>query len=239
MQQKHLETFSFNNIAVLLNKPLSLEIDDLIEKIVNKNLGGYCFEHNKLIHDVLLSLGFEVKISIARVLTNQNINSPRTHRITLLKHKGKEYLIDVGFGANTPTIPLNISSNSLNNNYKITKDKNNNFTLEVLKKNSFLKLYEFNLENYTEADCKMGNFYSEYNEDAVFKNNLVISKKSKNQILSFRNNCYYQITDKFTNILHIISAVQLQNMLKKDFAIKISKKESKILFEKAQNFKIA
>ena len=87
IQQKHLETFSFNNIAVLLNKPISLDIDDILEKIVTKNLGGYCFEHNKLLHDALLSLGFDVRISVARVLNNAKVDSPKTHRITLLKFK--------------------------------------------------------------------------------------------------------------------------------------------------------
>ena len=53
----------------------------------------------------LLSLGFDVRISIARVLNNLQIETPRTHRITLLKFKGDEYLIDVGFGAMTPNIP--------------------------------------------------------------------------------------------------------------------------------------
>ena len=240
IQEKHLSTFSFNNIAVLLKKPISLKTEEILEKIVTKNLGGYCFEHNKLIHDALLSLGFDVRISIARVLNNLDIDSARTHRITLLKFKGNDYLIDVGFGAMTPTIPLLISSkDKINNNYKISQDNNQDYVLETFRKEKFFTLYKFNLVTYTEADCLMGNFYSEYHPNAVFQNNLVVSIKSKDKTLSFRNNSYHQISDTFTNILNIIDPIQLQNILKKDFGVKISKKESKILFKKAENFRLS
>ena len=52
---------------------------------VAKSLGGdYYFEHNALMYEVLKSLGFNVRILIVKVLNNQDIDSPRTHRITLL-----------------------------------------------------------------------------------------------------------------------------------------------------------
>ena len=91
LQKKHIATFSFNNIAVLLKKPISLDMQDIFEKIVTKNLGGYCFEHNFLMYEVLKSLGFNVRILVAKVLNNQDIDSPRTHRITLLKWENERY----------------------------------------------------------------------------------------------------------------------------------------------------
>lgn len=140
----------------------------------------------------------------------------------------------------TPTVPLKISSkNKVNNNYKISQNENQDYVLEIFRKEKFFTLYKFNLVTYTEADCIMGNFYSESHPNAVFKNNLVISRKSKDKILSFRNNSYHQISDTFTNILNIIDPTELQNILKNDFGIIVSKKESKILFEKAENFRLS
>lgn len=185
-------------------------------------------------------MGFNVRILIARVLNNTKAETPRTHRITLLKFKGDEYLIDVGFGAMTPTIPLKISTKVKTiNNYQISQNKHKDFILKIYKKESFFSLYKFNLDTYCEADCTIGNFYSESHPNAVFQNNLVVSKKTKDKILSFRNNSYHQISNTYTNILNIISPIQLQKMLKKDFEIKVSKKESKILFEKAEKFRIS
>ena len=47
IQKQHIANFSFNNFAVLLGKSISLEISDILNKIVTTGLGGYCFEHNK------------------------------------------------------------------------------------------------------------------------------------------------------------------------------------------------
>jgi len=224
---------------VLLNKPISLNIDDIIEKIVDKNLGGYCFEHNKLFYEVLLSLGFDVELILARVSNNQKIESPRTHRVTLLNYKGKKYLIDVGFGAMTPSEPLDISKeNKITNNYKISQNKNNDFVLKIKKKKSFITLYTFNVVQYSEADCIMGNYYSESHPNAVFVNNLVISRKLEDKTLSFRNNSYHHISKTYTNILHITDSLQLLKLLKNDFGITITKKEAQLLFQKSENFRL-
>ena len=47
---EHQTRFTFNNLDILLSKLdiISLEIEDLFDKILIKKRGGYCFEHNKL-----------------------------------------------------------------------------------------------------------------------------------------------------------------------------------------------
>jgi N-hydroxyarylamine O-acetyltransferase len=237
LQLKHLETFTFNNIAVLLNKPLDLNIDSLLEKIVTKNLGGYCFEHNKLMHDILKFLGFDVRILVARVINNIHEESPRTHRITLLSFKDKEYLVDVGFGALSPTRAIEIKENSTNEEYFIEKINKDDYKLIMLRKEKNFTLYTFNLVEYCEADCVMGNFYSEYHPDAVFRNNFVVSKQRDNKTLSFRNNIYHKSYTKETDIIKIENPKQLKDLLQNDFNITISTEEATLLFQKGEEFR--
>ena len=71
LQNKHIAEFCFNSLSVLLGETISLEINDIIHKIVVENKGGYCFEHNKLMHDSLEILGFNVRCLLAKVLNNQ------------------------------------------------------------------------------------------------------------------------------------------------------------------------
>ena len=139
----------------------------------------------------------------------------------------------------TPNIPLKISDKNINNNYKIVKKNKNDFVVEMAKKEKFVTLYTFNDAKYTEADCKMGNFYSEQHPKAVFQNNFVISLKKEDKTLSYRNNSYHQISKNFTNILNVIDHTELQNILENDFDINISQKEIKILFKLAEEFRIA
>ena len=230
LQKKHLENFSFNNIDVLLNTPLSLNIEDIVKKIAIENRGGYCFEHNKLMYEVLNFLGFNVRILVARVLNNQPIDSPRTHRITLLGWEGKNYIVDVGFTAYSPTEPVLIDPNDdANERYKITQ-KDDNYLLELKTEKGLFSLYEFNLESYTESDCVMGNFYSEHHPKAVFKNNFVISLLLPNITLSLRNNSYHRISKEHTKVVEIKNSIQLYYIIKNDFRIPIRQEEALQLF---------
>ena len=231
IQKKHLENFSFNNIAVLLKQPILLEIEDIIEKIVIKNLGGYCFEHNKLLHDVLQSLGFNVRILIARVINNQDIDAPRTHRITLLECNGNQYLVDVGFGALCPNTPLKINdSDDGSQKYRIIQNKDNDYQLELLTPKGYFSLYQFNLAKYTQSDCIMGNFYSSNYPNAVFVNNFVIALQRQDMTLSLRNNTYHRIGEDRTEIIDITDHIQLHSIINGDFNIPITEEQSLALF---------
>jgi len=244
LQQRHIAEFSFNSLAVLLGQPVSLDIEDVINKVVLNRQGGYCFEHNKLIHYALSALGFDVRCLIAKVINNQDIDSPRTHRICLLEWKNEQYLIDVGFGANCPRKPIKIEAGyvSIHNgvSYRIVVNSNQDFQLEIDtgfdsnsdSNNGFYSLYTFNLNRYTEADCFMGNFYSSNYPGAVFVNNLVVSLVLPEITLSLRNSQYHRISIDNTDVTHINDHLQLQRIIKDDFDIELSENESNIIYQK-------
>ena len=48
LQEYHLKTVPYENFDILKGTPLSLDIEDLFEKIVVNHRGGYCFELNAL-----------------------------------------------------------------------------------------------------------------------------------------------------------------------------------------------
>ncbi len=108
LQRRHLERFTFNSIGVILGHRLSLETPDLLRKVAIERGGGYCFEHNKLFAEVLKELGYSVRLALARVLLNRQIDAPLTHRVSILELDGRRYLVDVGFGPLTPREPLRI-----------------------------------------------------------------------------------------------------------------------------------
>jgi len=231
LQQKHLSHFTFNSIAVLLDEEISLDNAKIVEKIVTQKRGGYCFEHNSLMHDILKSLGFSVRLLVAKVLLNQDIDVPKTHRVTLLSFEGEEYLVDVGFGAYCPSFPIKISDLSIYDKYRVIKNEESDYKLEVETQNDYFTLYKFNLNNYTQADCLMGNFYSSNYKNAVFKNNLVVSLTLPKRTLSLRNRTYHKISKESTEVIEILSLEQLHTILEIDFSIPVSKDESKKLFE--------
>jgi N-hydroxyarylamine O-acetyltransferase len=236
LQKKHIAAFCFSSLTVLLGRHISLDIKDIITKVVDKNEGGYCFEHNKLVHEALASLGFSVRCLIAKVINNQEVDSPRTHRICLLDLDNESYLIDVGFGANCPRKPIKIKSGivSVQNGltYRIVVNSNQDFQLELVTEKGFFSLYTFNLNRYTEEDCIMGNFYSSKHPDAVFMNNLVLSRILPEVTLSLRNDKYHRIGINHTDVTQINDYMQLQKIIKEDFDIELSHEESNNLYVK-------
>lgn len=83
---------------------LSKEV--LYERIVEKRLGGYCFELNKLFQELLTSLGYETKAAVARSTDTPGRVDPLNHRGLIVKLDGKEYCADVGYGGPMPGGPL-------------------------------------------------------------------------------------------------------------------------------------
>ena len=50
----------FENLDVLLGRRISLKPDAIFRKLVTDRRGGYCFEQNSLLRDVLTTLGFKI-----------------------------------------------------------------------------------------------------------------------------------------------------------------------------------
>jgi N-hydroxyarylamine O-acetyltransferase len=54
----HTSAIPFENLDVLAKRPIRLDLPSLREKLVRHRRGGYCYEHNLLLLDVLLAFGF-------------------------------------------------------------------------------------------------------------------------------------------------------------------------------------
>jgi N-hydroxyarylamine O-acetyltransferase len=182
LQAKHLERYSFNNLAVLLGQSIPLDLQAISEKIVAQRLGGYCFEHNKLTYELLKSLGFNVQLKLARVLNNNfEREAARTHRVTLVTIDGDTYLVDTGFGGNGPIAPLQLNNASEQAGglyrYRLFERENGEFDLQLVGGDSYFTLYRFDLADYNDADCEAGHLYSHKHPKAVFVNNLMVTLK--------------------------------------------------------------
>ncbi len=234
LQSQHIARHSFNNLAVILGQELPLDIEHLFNKIVEKKRGGYCFEHNKLVYQVLEELGFEVKLVLARVVYNRDVDSPRTHRVTLLTLNGDEYIVDAGFGhlgARFPVkLTLNVSQDQGDGDFRIIQKESGIYHYQVLKDGAFFTLYTFDKNHYTDADCTLGHFFSHRHPQAAFVNNMVISLKGFNNIHSLRNHEYFHIQGDETTVSKIQNSQMLHEMLTGTFSLDVDIAVAEFLF---------
>ncbi len=219
--QKHLAAFPFTSIPVLLKEELSLELSQLMDKVVTRRRGGYCFEHNKLMYEALRFSGLEVKALFGRVLLNRDITVPKTHRITLLTYEDERYLVDVGFGYDSPSMPIKFgptpTTTHLGKSYRIKAYEDDRFALQTLVDDEPFTLYSFDLHDYNEADFEVGHFYSHKYPKAVFVNNLVISKIFEDEIRTLLNGNYKKISATAEEEVRIDSQEHLKSVLEREF----------------------
>ena len=236
LQSKHIAQYSFNNIAVILGQELPLDPESLFNKIVERRRGGYCFEHNKLVFTVLSELGFDVRLLLAKVIYNQDVDVARTHRVTLLTLAGEDYIVDAGFGHLGARFPVKIVHGLIQDQgdaqYRITQNVNGDYCYQVFKDGDFFTLYTFDLHHYTEADCLLGHFYSHKHPNAAFVNNLVICRKFFNDIQSLRNNEFHHVINGITQTTKITCIKQLHQLLIDVYQLDIDIAISEFLFNK-------
>lgn len=57
LQEAHLRQISFENLDVVVGRRVSMAPADVWDKLVGRGRGGYCFEQNSLLGDVLTAAG--------------------------------------------------------------------------------------------------------------------------------------------------------------------------------------
>src|SRR3569833_3163242 len=106
----HAASIPFEGSDGMLGKPVVLDHEVLMAKLVHGGRGGFCFEQNRLRGAMLEQLGFAVTALGARVLWNAppGAVTPLTHMLLRIDLADGPVIADVGFGGNTPTAPLDL-----------------------------------------------------------------------------------------------------------------------------------
>ncbi|MEV8638747.1 arylamine N-acetyltransferase [Streptosporangium sp. NPDC051023] len=97
LQRRHLLTVPFENLSIHLGEPIVLEERALIDKIVGRRRGGFCYELNGAFAALLRSLGYRVTLMAARVFADGSLGPPFDH-MALRVDAPDPWLVDVGFG---------------------------------------------------------------------------------------------------------------------------------------------
>src|SRR3954469_13345131 len=108
--EAHVQSIPFENLDVLLGRPIRLEPAAIYQKLVLDRRGGYCFEQNGLLLEMLGAMGFQIAPLSARVRWQRprNFTPPRTHVFLRATINGEDWLVDVGVGGLSPTSAIQL-----------------------------------------------------------------------------------------------------------------------------------
>jgi N-hydroxyarylamine O-acetyltransferase len=110
LHQAHQKAVPFENLSIHLAEPISLAEGDLLDKIVSRRRGGFCYELNGAFALLLEALGARVTRVAARTAGRDGRLGPPFDHLALIVRTVDgtgPWLADVGFGSHS-TYPLQL-----------------------------------------------------------------------------------------------------------------------------------
>lgn len=178
---RHTMSIPFENVDAYLGRRVSLDPAAVADKLVRRRRGGWCFEQNLLLGEALRALGFKVTDLAARVLLGRAVDdvTPRSHRVLMVDVDGRQWLADVGFGAQlTPTDVLDFALESAqptpHGAYRLLRVGAER-RLEAEIPGQWLPLFRFDLHPQHPIDFEASNFQLVHDPASHFTQRLGVS----------------------------------------------------------------
>ena len=188
----HVASIPFEGIDGMLGKPVVLDHEALMAKLVHGGRGGFCFEQNRLLAAMLDEIGFAVTALGARVMWNAppGAVTPLTHMLVRVDLPQGPVIVDVGFGGNTPTGPLDLVADRAqatpHEQYRLTRD-GDYWVQAVSIDGEWRPTYRFTLEPQHRADHELGSWYMSTSPKSHFVFGLSCALALPDRRLALRN----------------------------------------------------
>jgi N-hydroxyarylamine O-acetyltransferase len=180
LHRAHVLSIPFENLDILLGRPIRLDLESLQTKLVHGGRGGYCFEQNSLFAAVLERLGFEVTGLAARVRMGDERGTPRTHMVLAVVLDERRWLADVGFGGDTLLDPVRFDDDRPIRqgawSFQLVEERDRVRVLRGLRADGWLDLYEFTEEPQLPVDFEVGNHYTSTWPRSPFVTKVVVQR---------------------------------------------------------------
>ncbi|HWK72755.1 MAG TPA: arylamine N-acetyltransferase [Povalibacter sp.] len=182
--KRHTQTIPFENLNPFAQLPVRLDLPSLERKLLHQQRGGYCYEQNLLLWEVLRRLDFDVVGLTARVSWNAppDVALPRTHMPLHVKLSGESHIVDVAFGGMTPTGVLrlapDIEQTTPHEPYRFLQD-GDLFTMQAKVRGQWRPLYAFDLQPQLPVDYEPYNWYLSTYPQSRFVVNLIVARSAE------------------------------------------------------------
>lgn len=221
----HAQAIPFENLNPFLRWPVRLDIKSIEQKLVHDGRGGYCFEQNLLLSQVLETVGFSMKRLSARILWNipDGVITARGHMLLLVDIDQQLFVCDVGFGGLTLTTPLKlepfVEQLTTHEPFRLVK-VGEEFTMEAKLRGDWKPIYRFGLQEQLLPDYEVTSWYLCNHPQSHFIQGLIVARPTPQGRYVLRNNDFGVHTlDGNTERRTLSSVGELRRTLKEFFSL--------------------
>ncbi len=186
----HATHIPFENLDILLGRPIRLDLESITAKLIHARRGGYCFEQNALFAAVLEAIGFQVRRLAARVRMGATEVRPRSHMLLAVEVDGESWLADVGFGGDGLLLPLRLKADEVQRHYGWQYRlivEGASYVVQTWRPDGWFDLYAFTMEEQFAADYEVSNYYTSTLPTSPFVTRLIAQRPGKDVRLTLVN----------------------------------------------------
>jgi len=183
LQNACVQNIAYENLDILAGKSISLEFDDLFEKIVTQNRGGYCFELNGFLIHMLREMDFTVHDRFARFLRNESTIPMRRHRVAVVSLAEGDYLCDIAVGQIAPRLPVKLEDGLVQKQpngeiYKPVRDARHGWVIYEQYKGDWRQFICFTEDDQFDVDYIQPHYFCLTHPDSIFNKKYMLSIKT-------------------------------------------------------------
>ena len=181
LHRAHVVSIPFENLDIHYPQPIVLDTDCFYDKIVRRQRGGFCYEQNGLLYEVLQQLGYRAWLISASVyqVDEEDFGPPAAHVAIISELDGQRWLVDVGFGSSFPEPLLLVTDRPREQDgviYKFESKDNQNYVLDRSFDGGqrFTPMYRFDLQpRELSFFCQMCDFHQTSEASPLYRRKLI------------------------------------------------------------------
>ena len=177
LMRHQLFAIPFENLDVQAGRIVSLVPEEIVEKLLKRNRGGYCYEVNGLFCMALGALGIACRFVAARPMFYP-VRRPKTHMALVVTVDGRDWLCDLGFGSYGIRQPmaldvLDVEVAQDDDRFLLTRS-GHEFVLRALVGGEWVDQYGFDLSPQEWIDFMPANYLNSTHPEAIFVQKLLV-----------------------------------------------------------------
>lgn len=172
LMRHRLMTVPFENLDIQAGMPISLAPEEIVDKIIHRNRGGYCYELNGLFAMALEAPGIKYQFIAARPMFYKT-KLPKTHMAIVALVDDKQWLCDLGFGGHGICAPMELGClgepiTQGHDQFMLSKSGTKGYLLQAYVNDAWINQYSFDLSPREWIDFEPANHLNSTHPDAIF-----------------------------------------------------------------------